>query len=576
MPAFTHRHTRYRAGSTLGERFGNWALLISLVVATMPAVAAGTVADAAARPNILVILADDLGYSDLGAFGGEINTPNLDKLAGEGLRMTQFHTTATCSPTRSMLMTGVDHHIAGIGNMVELLTPEQKGHPGYEGYLNRHVVTLPQLLRDAGYETIISGKWHLGVEPDQDPAERGFEHSFASLPAGNNHFGLMNSPGVNNKTMRYAYTENGKTVDSLPADYYSSDYFTQRLIGFMKERDRNRPFFAYLPFTAPHTPLQAPAEMIAKYKGHYDQGWNVLWQQRLERQRKLGVLPLNAAAQEPATLLSWDELSAEDKRYSARNMEIYAAMVDRMDWNIGRVLDYLRDTGDLDNTLVIFLSDNGAEGANIIQQTFMAVGIRIPPTPFEQLGSATSKTGYGPHWAQASTMPFRLFKANMTQGGLVSPTIIRYPRFERQGQIDPAFATVMDIAPTVLDLAGVEHPGTKYRDRDVAPLDGRSMLPYLQGRSDRVHGVDEAVGWELFGQRALRQDHWKIAWISKPNGSSDWELYDLERDPGERHDLSEDDPQRLRNMIRLWEQYARDKGVILHEQMVSPYNAPVI
>jgi arylsulfatase len=576
MPAFTHRHTRYRAGSTLGERFGNWALLISLVVATMPAVAAGTVADAAARPNILVILADDLGYSDLGAFGGEINTPNLDKLAGEGLRMTQFHTTATCSPTRSMLMTGVDHHIAGIGNMVELLTPEQKGHPGYEGYLNRHVVTLPQLLRDAGYETIISGKWHLGVEPDQDPAERGFEHSFASLPAGNNHFGLMNSPGVNNKTMRYAYTENGKTVDSLPADYYSSDYFTQRLIGFMKERDRNRPFFAYLPFTAPHTPLQAPAEMIAKYKGHYDQGWNVLWQQRLERQRKLGVLPLNAAAQEPATLLSWDELSAEDKRYSARNMEIYAAMVDRMDWNIGRVLDYLRDTGDLDNTLVIFLSDNGAEGANIIQQTFMAVGIRIPPTPFEQLGSATSKTGYGPHWAQASTMPFRLFKANMTQGGLVSPTIIRYPRFERQGQIDPAFATVMDIAPTVLDLAGVEHPGTKYRDRDVAPLDGRSMLPYLQGRSDRVHGVDEAVGWELFGQRALRQDHWKIAWISKPNGSSDWELYDLERDPGERHDLSEDDPQRLRNMIRLWDQYARDKGVILHEQMVSPYNAPVI
>lgn len=555
----------------LAARLGGIAVLASLVAAGL----APAVASEAPRPNILVILADDLGYSDLGAFGGEIDTPNLDQLAHAGLRMTQFHTAATCSPTRSMLMSGTDHHTAGIANMAELITPEQRGQPGYEGFLSQRVVALPELLRDAGYETIISGKWHLGVEPEQDPSQRGFKYSFASLPAGNNHFGLMDSPGSANKTMRFAYTENGKTVDSLPDDYYSSDYFAERLIGFLRDRDSSRPFFAYLPFTAPHTPLQAPPESIAKYEGRYNEGWNVLYKQRLQRQQELGLLPADASLDEPETLLDWDSLSEEDQRYSARNMEIYAAMVDRMDWNIGRVVDYLRETGELNNTLIIFLSDNGAEGANIIHQTFMAVGLRIPETPYEKLGSASSKTGYGPHWAQVSTAPYRLFKANTTQGGLVSPAIIHYPGFKRQGQIDRSFATVMDIMPTALELAGTRHPGNEYRGRKVEPLDGRSMVSYLQGDSERVHGADEAVGWELFGQRALRQDHWKIAWISEPNGSGDWELYDLETDPGERHDVSEDHPERFRNMIELWEQYARDKGVILHERLVSPYNAPV-
>lgn len=548
------------------------AYILALI---LPSTALTEVQQEAERPNILVILADDLGYSDLGAFGGEIDTPNLDQLAHAGLRMTQFHTTATCSPTRAMLISGVDHHIAGIGNMAELLSPEQKGQPGYEGYLNRRVVTIPELLSDAGYETIISGKWHLGVEPDQDPFARGFERSFASLPAGNNHFGLMNSAGVNNKVMRFAYTENGKSVDKLPDNYYSSDYFADRLISFMKQRDESRPFFAYLPFTAPHTPLQAPPEAIAKYKGRYDKGWNAIWEQRFEKQKQLGVLPENSPSEQPETLLDWDSLTAEEKRYSARNMEIYAAMVDRMDWNIGKVVDYLRQTGDIDNTVIIFLSDNGAEGANIIQQTLMAVGITIPPTPYELLGTAKSKTGYGPHWAQVSSMPYRLFKANMTQGGIISPAIIHYPNFKHKGEIDHSFATVMDVAATVLELANVEHPGTTYQGREVAPLEGVSMLSYLKGQSAHVHSEKSAVGWELFGQRALRQDHWKIAWISKPNGSSKWELYDLNSDPAERMDISKEHPKRFNNMIKLWEQYAEDKGIILHEQLVSPYTAAV-
>lgn len=557
-----------RSGSA--NRVGR--LLAALTLAAAPAF--GFAAEAP-RPNILIILADDLGFSDIGAFGGEIHTPNLDQLAQTGLRMTEFHTAAACSPTRAALMSGVDHHPAGIAAMVELRAPEQVGKPGYEGYLNQRVATLPELLRDAGYQTMISGKWHLGVEPAQDPASRGFEKSFASLPAGNNHFGLMASPGANNKAMRYTYTENGKLVETLPKDYYSSNYFTDRLLGFLKERDHKRPFFAYLPFTAPHSPLQAPPEFIKKYQGRYDAGWNVLRRERLQRQQQLGLLPPNAQLDEPATLLDWNSVSPEDRRYSARNMEIYAAMVDNMDWNIGRVLDQLRAEGQLDNTLVIFFSDNGAEGGNIAHQTFLATGRKTVPTPFEQLGGPASKTGYGPHWAQAATAPRRLFKANATQGALISPTIIRYPGFARAGEVDHTVATVMDIVPTALELAGSKHPGTHYQGRDILPPDGKSMVPYLTGKAERIHAADEAIGFELFGQRAVRQDHWKIAWVSKPNGVGDWELYDLAQDPGERHDVKAKHPAKFKALLAEWDRYAKNNGIVLHELLVSPWNAPV-
>jgi arylsulfatase len=565
-------HRRGSIAATAWAR-GIGMLLAALALNAAPAL--GAAAEPAPRPNILIILADDLGFSDLGAFGGEIDTPSLNRLAETGLRMTEFHTAAACSPTRAMLMSGIDHHPAGIAAMVELRAPEQVGKPGYEGYLSQRVATLPELLRDAGYETIISGKWHLGVEPDQDPAQRGFEKSFASLPAGNNHFGLMASPGANSKAMRYSYTENGKLVDSLPKDYYSSNYFTDRLLGFLKERDGKRPFFAYLPFTAPHSPLQAPPALIEKYRGRYDAGWNVLRRERLQRQQQLGLLPPNAQLDEPATLLDWNSVAPDQQRYSARNMEIYAAMVDNMDWNIGRVLDHLRATGELDNTVVIFFSDNGAEGGNIASQTFLATGQRTPPTPFEQLGTAASKTGYGPHWAQAATAPRRLFKANATQGALISPTIIRYPGFARAGQIDRGLATAMDILPTALELAGVEHPGNRYRGRDIEPLRGKSMVPYLTGKAERVHAADEAIGWELFGQRAVRQDNWKIAWVSQPNGSGSWELYDLAQDPGERHDIKAKHPAKFNAMLAHWDRYAKDNKLVLHELLVSPYNAPV-
>lgn len=544
------------------------------VAAMLLAMLAGVLQAApAARPNFLIILADDLGFSDLGAFGGEIATPNLDALAHEGLRLTDFHVAATCSPTRAMLLSGTDHHRAGLANMAELITPAQRGKPGYEGHLSDRVVTIAELLRDGGYRTLMSGKWHLGTQPGQDPARRGFERVFALLQAGHNHFGKPRETAENLGGGSH-YTEDGEPVE-IPPDFYSSDYFTERLIGFLEE-DQRRPFFAYLAFSAPHWPLHAPPDVIARYRGRYDAGWAALLRERVLRQRALGLLAAHVEPELPATLRDWNGLSAEERRRQARKMEIYAAMVERMDWNVGRVIEALRASGRLENTVVLFFSDNGPAPDSIAGFATRIPG--FPPTPegeFEDWGGADSMLTYGPSWAQAASAPRRLYKSVSTEGGILSPAIIRFPGFARQqGAIDGAFATVMDLAPTLLEMAGLEHPGTRYRGRTVEPLRGRSMLPYLRGRAARVHGEDEAVGWELFGQRALRQGHWKITHVSAPNGSGRWELYDLARDPGERHDRSASDPARLRQLVALWDEYAREMGIVLEEQVVSPYTSP--
>lgn len=546
------------------ERLRRAACLLLLVYGIAPAAAAGK----PARPNVLIIVADDLGYSDLGAFGGEIATPNLDALATAGLRLTEFHTAATCSPTRAMLMSGTDHHRAGLGNMAELITPAQRGKPGYEGYLNQRVVTLPELLRDAGYRTLMSGKWHLGVEPGQDPHARGFERVFTLLDGGHNHFGRPNLPpkqigGVH-------YSEHGRSVQPPPG-FYSSDTFTDKLLEYLREDRQDKPFFAYLPYSAPHWPLQARPEDIERYRGRYDAGWEALLQARLQGQRRLGLLPPNAELSAPPTLMDWDALNADDRRRMARKMEIYAAMVERMDWNVGRVIEQLRRDGRLDDTVVIFFSDNGAAPDSIGHLFDLIADLEPPDNRYEKMGSVDSMVAYGPHWAQAASAPRRLFKSVSTEGGLISPAFIRYPGFARQGAVDGAFATVMDVMPTLLDLAGAQHPGSRYRGREVEPMRGRSMLPYLQERALQVHGAQDSFGWELFGQRALRRGSWKIAWVSVPNGSGGWELYDLERDPGERHDVSSKNPRILRELTTAWDDYARDMGVVLQEQPVSPY-----
>ncbi|MEK1904802.1 MAG: arylsulfatase [Pseudomonas sp.] len=528
---------------------------------------------AKSRPNFLVILADDLGFSDLGAFGSEIATPNLDALATAGLRLTDFHTASTCSPTRSMLLTGTDHHIAGIGSMAEAIAPEQIGQPGYEGYLNDRVVALPELLREAGYQTLMSGKWHLGLTAELAPHARGFERSFSLLPGAANHYGFEppydeSTPGVLKSTPAL-YIEDDKFVENLPEDFYSSDAFGDKLLQYLKERDQSRPFFAYLPFSAPHWPLQAPQDVVAKYKGRYDAGPSVLRQERLARLKELGLVGENVEAHPVLPLTQeWDKLTPEKRAISARTMEVYAAMVERMDWNIGRVVDYLRQQGELDNTFVVFLSDNGAEGA--LLEAFPKFGPNLQSfldthydNSLENIGNANSYVWYGPRWAQAATAPSKLFKAFTTQGGIRVPALVRYPDFARQGEIGHAFGTVMDLTPTILDLAGIRHPGTRWQGREVAPLRGKSWLGYLSGETAQVHDENSITGWELFGMRAVRKGSWKAVYIPAPLGPASWQLYDLSQDPGEVHDLAKSDPDKLAALIEHWDEYAEETGVVL-------------
>jgi len=519
------------------------------------------------RPNFLVIVADDLGFSDIGAFGGEIHTPHLDSLAYAGLRFTDFHTAPACSPTRSMLLTGTDHHIAGIGTMLEI-APEFRGAPGYEGYLNDRVVTVTELLRDAGYLTLMSGKWHLGMSRETSPWARGFQRSFVLLPGAANHYGaeaLIRMPAAR----RHLYMEDSDFVENLPQDFYSSDYFTDKLMEYFEQRTDDRPFFAYLPFSAPHWPLQAPEDFIAKYRGRYDAGPEVLRQERLRRMQALGLCPLEMTAHPViAETKEWNNLSPEERQISARSMEVYAAMVERIDWNVGRVIDYLRKTGELDNTVVVFMSDNGAEGALV--EAFPVFGPLIGEfvrtqcdNSLDNIGKANSFVWYGPRWAQAATAPSRLYKTFTAEGGIRVVAFLTYPGFRRQQEVSSCFTTVMDLTPTLLELAGVQHPGTNYEGREIAGMRGCSMAEYLRGDATTVHPTDQSTGWELFGHRGIRQGDWKAVFILPPQGPGRWQLYNLANDLGETNDLAASNPDKLSELLRLWEAYVEQTGVLL-------------
>ncbi|KAI0198147.1 alkaline-phosphatase-like protein [Astrocystis sublimbata] len=550
----------------------------------------------AKRPNFLIILADDLGFSDIGPFGGEINTPNLDKLANDSILFTDFHAAAACSPSRAMIMTGTDHHIAGLGNLIEwtnvsgqndpngtMSTSVQRGMPGYEGYLNERVVALPELLRDAGYLTLMSGKWHLGLTPERSPKARGFERSFAHLPACSNHYAFepqMEAADAIPEFMTMSYialhSEDGEYVKKLPEDWYSSHGYGDKMLQYLKEwKDGGdeRPFFGYLPFTAPHWPLQAPQEYIQKYRGVYDEGPDALRQKRLQRLKDLGLVPQDV---EPHPVVAeevkeWSELSDVERANSCRAMECFAGMVEAIDVNVGKITKYLEEIGELDNTFICFLSDNGAEGAAyeaypIVQSTGLQHLQKYYNNHIDNLGNGDSFIWYGPRWAQAATAPSRLYKAYTTEGGVRVPYLMKPPAaFSSQvkgGSITHQFATVMDLAPTILDMAGVTHPAPTYQGRAIVPMRGKSMVPYLCAKADTIHEKNFINGWETCGRAACRRGDWKIVFIPKPKGPERWQLYNLARDPGEVHDLAEQEPQRLKELIKLWDIYVLETGVV--------------
>ncbi|MFT3967707.1 MAG: arylsulfatase [Sphingobium sp.] len=514
-------------------------------------------------PNFLVIVADDLGFSDLGAFGGEIRTPHLDALAKRGVRFTDFHTAPACSPTRAMLLTGTDPHRVGLGAM-ELVTPNQQGKRGLEGYLRADNATLAELLAARGYRTLLSGKWHLGSAPGQDPHDRGFQRSFAVLPAAHNHLGL----GLATDPAKgVVYTEDGRIVPRLPADFYSSDYFATKMVDYLRQAsegpERDKPFFAYLAFTAPHAPLQAPKADIARYRGVYDAGFDALRARRLDRQAALGLRdpakPAHARLKPPG---GWDALTPEQKARSAREMEVYAAMVDRLDRNVGRVVAELKRSGRLDDTVILFLSDNGPEGMAYDDAELPSLKKRHDEADnsLANLGAATSFAGYGPGWASASAAPSWLYKTYATEGGTRTASFIAGPAaITGPARIGRAFLTAADIAPTFLALAGAPDPGGTFAGRTVEPIQGRSILPWLGGKAAAVHGPDEVFGTELFGSRSIRKGDWKIT----DTGDGRWHLFNIADDPGETKDLAATQAARLADLTAEWEGYAARNGVVL-------------
>ncbi|KAJ9199706.1 hypothetical protein DTO164E3_4591 [Paecilomyces variotii] len=550
------------------------------------------------RPNFLVMVADDLGFSDVGCFGGEIRTPNIDKIAlNGGIRFTDFHAAAACSPTRAMIMTGTDHHIAGLGNLVEwtnisgqngpkgsqMSTAPQRGMPGYEGYLNERVVALPEILRDAGYHTLMSGKWHLGLTPERSPYKRGFERSFAHLPACSNHYAYEppleeneNPPTFLEASYIALHMEDDHYVKKLPDGWYSSDGYGDKMVEYLKEwkaKDDGQPFFSYLPFTAPHWPLQAPREYIEHYRGVYDEGPDVLREKRLQRLKELGMIkddvkPHPVVAEE---VKEWKDYTPEEKKKSCTAMEVYAGMVECIDANVGKVVNYLESIGELDNTFVCFMSDNGAEGAAYEAYPMVQSGVmphlqKYYDNSIENLGAGNSFIWYGPRWAQAATAPSRLYKAYTTEGGVRVPFCAKFPKsVEVSGSakgITDQFATVMDLAPSILDMAGVKHPAPTYQGREVVPMRGKSFYPWAAGKADRIHEKDFIQGWETCGRAALRYGDWKIVYIPKPKGPERWQLYNLANDPGEVDDLAEAEPERLKELLKLWDLYVIETGVI--------------
>ena len=429
-----------------------------------------------ARPNILLIVVDDMAYSDLGSFGGEIPTPNLDRLAYEGVRFSNFHAAPFCSPSRAMLLTGVDAHRVGLGNMLEELSPNQKGQPGYEGYLHGRVVTITELLREAGYRNYLSGKWHLGTGESAGPMARGFDHEFSLGAGGASHFPDMRPAYAPSPEIKADYWEDGVRLTEPPHGFeYSSQIYVDKMIEYLGDHETSQPFFAYLSFTAPHWPIQAPGEAISRHTGNYDDGYDVLATERLARAQEMGLLPQNAVRNERSPKeVPFADLDEERRKFEIRAMEVYAAMIDEVDLHTGRLIEFMMSRGLLENTIIIFLSDNGAEGHDLDEtwpmKDFPEIRKTIDAThdfSYENIGRPGSYTLYGPNWANAGAPAFRLHKGFPTEGGTHVAAFVHYPELISTPAISNDFIFVKDVAPTILEFAGVEHPGTRFDGRSI-------------------------------------------------------------------------------------------------------------
>lgn len=507
------------------------------------------------KPNFVIMLIDDAAFMDLGIYGGEASTPNIDALARGGAMFTHYYTSPLCSPSRAMLLTGMDNHLTGVATIPEVLPREHEGKPGYTMSLEPGVVTLATRLKPAGYRTLMTGKWHLGSGKGDLPSAHGFDRSFALDASGADNF-------EDKSYMPYyadaPWYEDGKSA-SLPDNFYSSEFIVDKMVDYLGATNSNQPFFAYLAFQAIHIPVQAPREFIQKYQGVYDAGWDETRRARWERAQQLGYIPEGAPlADMPAHLRPWSSLTAEDQRLYAARMEANAAMLEAMDFHIGRLIDHLRETGELENTVFILTSDNGPEPSRGDTDERLAFWMKMNGyhLALEGMGEKGSWAFIGPEWAMAAASPFDKFKFLGAEGGVRVPFIVSGAGVPEGIRLD-ARAFVTDIAPTLLAMAGVPESfeGAK-------PMTGKNLVPLLQGVVDSVRGPEEAIVIEVSGNVAVVKGDYKLTRNQKPHGDGKWRLHDIARDPGEVTDLSASLPEVREDMLREYADYSARVGVL--------------
>ena len=543
----------------------------SLAVAAAIAGSAALGAEASKRPNVVLILADDLGFTDISPFGGEIETPSIARLAAQGLSFSNYHTAGSCAPARAMLLTGVDSHRNGVPNIPEALPPEQLEYDNYQGVLNDKVVTLASVLQSAGYHTYMTGKWHLGQTPELLPSQRGFDRTIAMGDTGADNWEQRAYLPIYDQANWYA----DGVEHTLPDDFYSSEYFIDKTIEFIDSNaSDDQPFFAYIPFQAVNMPVQAPREYSDKYAGVYDGGWTAMREKRRLAAIEAGVVPENTASVVTPGTLDWNSLTDEQRRHHARRMEVYAGMVDAMDTHIGRLLAYLESIDEYDNTIFVFTSDNGAEGSDIITQDggsvlapwFERVGYNAV---YETLGERGSWNAIGPSNATIAASPLTYYKFHASEGGLRVPLVMAGPGIDRRNEISDEFVFVTDLMPTILDLVDVENHGGSWEGREIEPLVGTNFASYLSQGQSPIHEPTEPIGYELGGNSALFKGDYKIVMNRTGQGDTEWSLYDIKSDPSEAYDLTEQKPDLLQAMIADYDDYVAANGVL---PMPAGYN----
>ncbi len=479
-------------------------------------------------PNIILIMADDMGYSDISCYGGEIPTPNIDALAEGGLLFTQFYNAGRCCPSRASLLTGLYSHRAGIGHMVAPLE-----HPSYQGYLNDRSLTIAEALKPAGYISYISGKWHVGSDPEHLPSQRGFEKFYGSNTSQGHYFRVYRG--------RKLFYDDSEI--QTPDGWYATDAFTDSTIAFIErhqERNQEKPFFMYLAYTAPHWPIHALPEDIALFEGKYDGGYDSVRRVRFENMKRLSLAKDSGISDLDEEVPDWDTVN---RREEARKMEVYAAMMHRMDQGIGKIVGRVKSLGIEENTMIVFLSDNGGSHEEIRRDEPDAI-----------TGEPDSYTSIGLPWANVNNTPFRKFKSWTYEGGIATPLIIKYPRMINEGGKTDAVGHIIDLMPTFLDLAGLQFPQT-YEGRSLLDIDGKSLVPILLS-GDR--GGHATLFWEHEGKRAVRHGPWKL--VGSHGGQ--WELYNIAEDRKESADLAREYPETVTELGDLYEQWAERNGVL--------------